>query len=130
VYAKRFGDAELDKAKKAAETAAPAAPSASSASSSAPSSLPLWQRAAKMIQGEPQVADATAFYTHLRERLEREHALPADALAQLGAERAKAIAAALAETGVDSARFSVAGAEAADAPAGKTVPIKLGLAAR
>jgi uncharacterized protein involved in outer membrane biogenesis len=125
VYAKRFGDGELDKAKKAAESAAGAA--------SAPASqrtLPLWQRAANVIQGEPQVSDASAFYNHLRERLEREHALPADALKQLGEERAKVVAAALAESGVDAARAGVGAAEATDSSAGKPVPLKLGLLPR
>jgi hypothetical protein len=135
VYAKRFGGDELDKAKKAAETAAPATSptSAAPAATNAPASrrtLPLWQRAANLIQGEPQVADAGPFYNRLRERLEREHALPADALKQLGEERAKAVAAALAEAGVDPARANVAAAEATDSPAGKPVPLKLGLAAR
>jgi hypothetical protein len=126
VYARRFGDEELDKAKKAAETTAPAS------ASSAPSqrSLPMWQRAANLIQGEPQVADASSFYNNLREKLEREHALPPDALKQLGEERATAVAAALAQAGVDPARASVAGAEATDSPVGKPVPLKLGLAAR
>jgi hypothetical protein len=90
----------------------------------------LWQRAAKMIQGEPQVADASAFYNHLRDRLEREHPLPPDALAQLSAERAKVVAAALAEAGVDATRFAVSAPEAADTPVAKTVPLKLNLAAR
>jgi hypothetical protein len=129
VYAKRFGDAELDKAKKAAEGSAPAASAASSAPPSQ-RSLPLWQRAANLIQGEPQVADAAPFYNRLRERLEREHALPADALKQLGEERAKAVAAVLAQAGVDPARASVAAGEATDSPPGKPVPLKLGLAAR
>jgi uncharacterized protein involved in outer membrane biogenesis len=127
LYAKRFGDAELEKAKKAAESAP--ATSTDSASQNPQAPLPLWQRAAKMIQGEPQVADASAFYNHLRERLEREHPLPPDALAQLGAERAKVIAAALAEAGADAARLSLAHPEAADTPAGKVVPVKLSLAA-
>jgi hypothetical protein len=129
LYAQRFGDAELDKAKQAAESA-PAAEPVASATPASRQSLPLWQRAAKMIQGEPQVADASAFYRQLRERLERERALPPQALAELGAERAKVIADALAQGGVDAARFTVAPPSAADSPAGPVVGVKLGLAAR
>jgi hypothetical protein len=126
VYAQRFGGAELDKAKKDAESA----PATASAASASRAPLPLWQRAAKVIQGEPQVADASAFYIRLRERLEREHPLAPDALAQLGAERAKAIAAVLAQSGVDAARVAVSGAEAADTPVARTVAVKLGLGAQ
>jgi hypothetical protein len=130
VYAKRFGDGALEKAKKEAESAA-AAPAATGAPAApSKSALPLWQRAANLIQGEPQVADATAFYTHLRERLEREQPLPADALPRLGTQRAQAIATAMSQAGVDAARFAVAPPEAADSPPGKPVPLKLGLAAR
>ncbi|HUR89754.1 MAG TPA: hypothetical protein VMZ74_11760 [Ramlibacter sp.] len=83
-----------------------------------------------MMQGEPQVADASAFYKQLRERLERERALPPAALTQLGAERAQAIADALTQSGVDGASYKVGAPEAADSPAAPTVALKLGLAAR
>ena len=64
----RFGDAELDKQKKAAESApAPRRCRGERAgdgkAEAAQAKLPLWQRVGKMIQGEPQVADASAFYT-------------------------------------------------------------------
>jgi hypothetical protein len=123
LYAKRFGDAELDKAKKAAESA-PAAGAASSPS------LPVWQRAVKMVQGEPQVADAGAFYTGLRERLEKEQPLPPDALTKLGADRAQAIEASLTQSGVDASRISTSPPQAVESPPGQPVPLKLGLDAR
>lgn len=119
VYAQRFGDTALSKAKAAAE----AAPSASGP-------VPVWQRVGRFVQGEPQVADSSAFYTQLRERLEREQALPGDALPALAAERAKAIAAALAEAGLGAARVATGAPEAVEAAAGATVPAKLGLDAR
>ena len=60
LYAERFGDAELDKQKKAAESAAAAPQAASASAAAAPAALPLFQRIGKMVQGEPQVADATS----------------------------------------------------------------------
>jgi hypothetical protein len=122
VYEQRFGDAELSKARKAAESA-PAA-------SGAPAPLPVWQRVGKFVQGEPQVADSSAFYRQLRDRLEREEPLPADAMSQLGSQRAKAIVAALVESGVPAARISTGAAAAADGVTGATVPAKLALEAR
>ncbi|MBA2676048.1 DUF748 domain-containing protein [Ramlibacter sp.] len=127
LYAQRFGEAELDKQKKAAEASAAAKPQ-DAASAPQAQALPVWQRVGKMVQGEPQVADAGAFYAQLRERLEREHALPADALSQLGTERARAIAAALAEAGVGAARIVAGAPEDAEVAVGKPVPVKLGLA--
>lgn len=136
LYAERFGKGELDKAVKAAEQAALAAPAGSAASAPNPSSqtapqkLAIWERVGKMIEGEPQVADARAFYRKLQERLEQQQPLPPEALASLGTRRAKAILAALAEAGVDSTR-AVAGASGTiDIERSRTVPIKLGLAAR
>ena len=127
LYAQRFGDAELDKQKKAAESAAPAPAAASAAGApEAKAALPIWQRVGRMIQGEPQVADPTAFYNALRDRLNREQPLPADALARLGAQRAEAIVAALKETGVDPARAVTSPPEKIEAAGGKAIPLKLG----
>jgi uncharacterized protein involved in outer membrane biogenesis len=143
LYAERFGAAELDKQKKAAEGGgAPATPPAENAATAGASvtaeagpavaqqKLPIWQRVGKMIQGEPQVADASAFYRKLRERLEQNQPLAADALTQLGAQRSSAILAALKEDGVDPARAVAAATENISAAAGKPVPLKLGLAAK
>jgi len=136
LYAARFGDAELDKQKKAAENAAaPAAPAAASApgdgkAEAPPEKLALWQRVGKLIQGEPQVADASAFYGKLIERLNQEQPLSEGVLARLGAQRADAVLAALKESGVDAARIAAAAPEKVDGGAGKPVTLKLGLAAR
>ncbi|WP_232251282.1 DUF748 domain-containing protein [Janthinobacterium sp. 1_2014MBL_MicDiv] len=134
LYGERFGKAELDKQKKAAESASPAAASAAAASgASAPAAaakIPVWQRLGKLIEGEPQVADASAFYTGLREQLEARQPLPADALAKLGAQRSAAILAALQQDGTPAARVSAGAPEKTDAAPGKLVGLKLGLAAQ
>ena len=136
LYAARFGEAELDKEKKTAESA-PATAAAAAArtlgagkAEAAQENLPLWQRVGKMIQGEPQVADASAFYAKLLERLNQNQPLPEAALKGLGAQRAEAIAAALKEAGVDSARVAVAAPEPVESSTGKPVSLKLGLAAK
>jgi predicted negative regulator of RcsB-dependent stress response len=92
--------------------------------------LPLWQRVGKIIQGEPQVADASAFYNQLQERLNQNQPLAADALAKLGAQRAEAILAALMEAGVDPARAAAATPEKVESDIGKPVPLKLGLVSK
>ncbi|MES2978370.1 MAG: DUF748 domain-containing protein [Pseudomonadota bacterium] len=129
-YAQRFGDAELDKQKKAAENEA-ASPSSTQAADGKPASaearLPLLQRMGKLVQGEPQVADASAFYNKLRTRLEQEQALPADALTSLGAERARAIVAALTESGIDSTRAQATPSEKITSSDSKAVQVKLAL---
>ena len=135
LYAARFGEAELDQQKKAAERAA-ASPvaAASAAGGSKPDAghdkLALWQRVGKMIQGEPQVADAGAFYGALLERLNKEQPLTEGVLARLGAQRADAVLAALKENGVDATRMAAAAPEKVEGGAGKPVTLKLGLAAR
>ncbi|MQA22083.1 DUF748 domain-containing protein [Rugamonas rivuli] len=130
LYAERFGAAELDKQKKAAESAAPAAATAADANAAAQKKLPILQRLGKMVQGEPQVADASDFYAKLQERLEKNQPLPADALPQLGVKRAAAILAALKDDGVDPAAAHTTAAETVDASAGKPIALKLGLSAK
>jgi hypothetical protein len=83
-----------------------------------------------MIQGEPQVADASAFYGALIERLNREQPLTEGALARLGVQRADAVLAALKESGADAARVAAAPPGKVEGSAGKPVSLKLGLAAR
>jgi hypothetical protein len=134
LYAERFGGAELDKQKKAAEGGA-AAPAAAASmpdtkTEAAQTRLPLWQRVGKLIQGEPQVADASAFYNQLQERLNQNQPLAADALAKLGSRRAEAILAALMEAGVDPARAAAAAPEKVESDVGKPVPLKLGLVSK
>ncbi len=130
MYAERFGAAELDQEKKAAETesSAPAAPEG--ATEAAPEKLSLWARAGKLVQGEPQVADARAFYRKLEQRLIQNHPLAPEALSALGARRSAAIVQAMKEDGVDPARTLAAPPQAIDSTAGRPVPLKLGLAAK
>jgi hypothetical protein len=137
LYAERFGAAELDKQKKAAEGAATVKPAAAEADDEAKAAdpvgqkkLPMLQRLGKIVQGEPQVADASAFYGKLQERLEQNQPLPEGALPQLGAKRAAAIVAALKEAGVNAAAIQTAAPEKTDAAIGKPVALKLGLAAK
>ncbi|GJI98517.1 hypothetical protein RugamoR57_52350 [Duganella caerulea] len=131
LYAERFGAAELDKQKKAAEAAAGAAAGADAAAAdAAQKKLPMLQRLGKLVQGEPQVADATAFYAKLQERLEQKQPLPADALPQLGAKRSAAILAALKGEGVDAAAAQTTGPEPVEGGTGKPVALKLGLSAK
>ncbi|MCM2253146.1 MAG: DUF748 domain-containing protein, partial [Ramlibacter sp.] len=130
LFAARFGDAELDKQKKAAETAAAAAPSgAASSAESAQAKLPMWQRVGKMIQGEPQVADAGAFYKNLLERLNESERLDPQALTQLATNRSNAILALLNEAGVQPARAAATAPEKVSAEAGKPIHLKLSLGA-
>ncbi|WP_232834361.1 DUF748 domain-containing protein [Rhodoferax ferrireducens] len=134
LYAERFGTAELDREKKVAEAGSaasamePAVPDIETGTGQ--EKLPLWQRVGKLIQGEPQVADASAFYRKLQERLDQNQPLAADAFAQLGAQRASAILAALTEVGLDPSRALAVAPEKISADIGKPVSLKLGLAAK
>ena len=134
LYVARFGDAELDKQKKAAESAA-TAPAASASTpdvkaDSGQRTLPLWQRVGKFIQNEPQVADAGAFYGKLLERLNQNQPLAADELTRLGTQRADTILSALKEAGIDSTRAVATPPEKVESASGKPVHVKLGLAGR
>lgn len=148
LYAERFGAAELDKQKKAAERASSSTPASTAASSDAvsaaasaddaagaadaatPKKLPVLQRLGKLVQGEPQVADASAFYGQLQQRLEQSQPLPDGALPELGAKRAAAILAVLNDAGVNVATVKTAAPEMIDAAVGKPVALKLGLSAK
>nr|WP_311197462.1 DUF748 domain-containing protein [Rugamonas brunnea] len=152
LYGERFGSAELDKEKKAAEAAAAApvaasvanaanaakagdaASAANAANAPAPAAaqkkLAVWQKLGKLIQGEPQVADASAFYRTLQTKLEQRQPLPADALTRLGTQRAGAIVAALTEGGVNPASTRATAPEAVAADVGQPVNLKLGLSAK
>jgi hypothetical protein len=146
LYGDRFGSAELDQEKKAAEaaanapavaataTSAGAAPAAAASSTAQPAASPkklaVWQKLGKLIQGEPQVADASGFYRALQTKLEQRQALPADALTRLGTLRASAIVAALTEGGVNPASARTAAPEAVQSGLGQPVNLKLGLSAK
>ncbi|KAB8038614.1 DUF748 domain-containing protein [Janthinobacterium aquaticum] len=120
VYAARLGKAALEAKKKAAEAAAPATAE----------KVPVLQRLGKLIEGEPQVADPSAFYTGLRTELEERQALPADAMATLGRQRSAAIMALLAQQGVAAERLQAGAVEKTEAAPGAPVALKLELAAR
>lgn len=92
--------------------------------------LPMLQRLGKLVQGEPQVADASAFYGKLRERLEQSEPLPEGALPELGSRRAAAIVTALKEAGVDPAAVQAGAPRQTEGGVGKPVALKLGLAAK
>ncbi|RZT11388.1 protein of unknown function [Duganella sp. CF402] len=124
LYAERFGAPELDKQKKAAESAA------GKEEGAAPKKLPVLQRLGKLVQGEPQVADATEFYDKLQERLEQNQPLAKDALPQLGARRAAAVLAVLKEAGASAAAVKSAAPASTDGDAGKPVALKLELSAK
>ncbi|WP_373991335.1 DUF748 domain-containing protein [Duganella sp. BuS-21] len=124
LYAERFGAAELEQQKQAAEGTAVADPAA------AGKKLPVLQRLGKMVQGEPQVADATAFYDQLRERLEKNQPLDKDALPQLGSRRAAAVMVVLKEAGTAPGAATAGSPAAADNDAGKPVALKLELSAK
>lgn len=85
LYTEQFGAAALDQQKNAAKLAAGKAP--------------LVQRLRQLVQGEPQVADTGPFYAALQAQLVQQQVLAPDALAQLGARRAAAIAAQLRQAG-------------------------------
>lgn len=128
LYAERFGDAELDRQKAAAEAAASAGEDGKATPAS--EKLSVWQRAGKLMDGEPQVADTGDFYRSLLERLQQSQPLVADALPRLGAQRANVILLALKEAGVDAASALAAAPEQVGAEAGKPVALKLGLSAK
>ena len=132
LYAERFGVAELDKQKKAAEGVAPVGePAAADLKTGVvQEKLPIWQRVGKLVQGEPQVADASAFYHKLQERLNQNQPLEPETLIRLGAQRTSAILATLKETGVEPARALAAAPEKVNSDVGKPVSLKLALAAK
>lgn len=134
LYGERFGAAALDQQKKAAEAAAVTsvqpAGAAGEAGAGAAKALPVWQRLGKLVQGEPQVADPSAFYNGLRERLEQSEKLAPDTLEQLGKRRAAAILAALQEAGVAAGSVRTGAPEPVDSAAGKPVALKLGLSGK
>jgi len=92
--------------------------------------MSIMQRVTRFAAGEPQVADAQDFYRKLRERLDANQPLGAEALADLGKQRAQAVVAALTEAGVEASRVSAGAPEKVEAAPGRAVPLKLALAAK
>ena len=130
LYVARFGAAELERQKKVAESATPSVKLNDKQADSAKAQLPMLQRLGKLIDGEPQVADASAFYRGLRDRLDREQPLAAEVLSGLAARRATAIIAALKDGGIDPARLHADPVEKISSKVGQSVPVKLVLAAK
>jgi hypothetical protein len=114
----RHGAGEWDKRKVDAEAGAAGKP------------ISMLERATRLTQGEPQVADLAPLYRGIVERLHQSQPLPADALTQLAKRRSDIVAEALKGAGVDAARISQPAPEAVEAPPGSTVLLKLGLASR
>ena len=123
-------DADADANAKVGGADAGTAANANVAGAVAQQKLPVLQRLGKMVQGEPQVADVSAFYGKLQERLEQSQPLPDGALPELGANRAGAILAVLKDAGVDVTTVKTAAPEKTDAAIGKPVALKLGLTAK
>ena len=156
LYAERFGVADLAALKKGAEMAAASSAKAAQPSAGAaadgkppagagPASEPK-EPASKSpaaatppaggkgtgveVPGEPQIADASAFYAQLRQRLEKEQPLAADAITQLGVRRAGSILAALTQDGVTPANVAASPPAPVSGEKGKTIPLKLVLSAK
>lgn len=131
LYTARFGEADLDRQKKAAETAVPAAAATGTAGGRAAKDMvPLWRRVGQLVQGEPQVPDPAGFYQALLRQLNEAQPLPAGAAAALGSRRAEGVVAALQEAGVEKTRVSAGAPEKLQGETGGSVPLKLELAAR
>lgn len=121
LFAERFGKAELDRLRTEAEAKARAAKLPEP---------PLAERVRDFASGAPQIADAREFYRTLLRRLREAQPLPADALAELGRQRALAIVAVLQSAGADPARLAtVADTPSTDADA-RQVKVQLRLAVR
>ena len=154
LYAERFGKDALAQQKLAAEQAggggaadlgpvagngavsASASASAAAAAGGASGKLPLLQRLGKLVQGEPQVADPSAFYAALQAQLVERQELAADALPQLAARRAAAIVAQLklagagAHAGAGTVAVKAGAPEDVTVAPGRPVALALELSAR
>lgn len=77
-----------------------------------------------------QTPDASAVYQRLREQMELNQPLAADALTQLGADRTTAIIAALTQADIDPASVAVTAPEQVASSIDQPVALKLGLTAK
>jgi outer membrane protein OmpA-like peptidoglycan-associated protein len=127
LYAQRFGNAELEKARAAAQNAPPNTAALGASGSGQTQRLSLFEQLRRSMRGEPQVADTGGFYGDLLKRLEQEQSLPPDALARLGQQRAEAVTSALAQAGVPAGRVTTEAPAAVDANEQRMVPLKLAL---
>ncbi|WP_229204926.1 DUF748 domain-containing protein [Duganella sp. Leaf61] len=92
--------------------------------------LPLLQRLGKLVQGEPQVVDPSAFYAALQAQLVEHEKLPADALPQLAARRAAAIVAQLKLAGAGTVAVKAGAPHNLKVAAGRPVALALELSAK
>jgi len=92
--------------------------------------LPLLQRLGKLVQGEPQVADPSAFYAALQAQLVERQELPADALPQLAARRAAAIVAQLKLAGAGTVTVGAGAPHNLKVAADRPVALALELSAK
>ncbi len=130
LYAERFGVADLAAMKKGAEMAAASSAKAAQPSVGAAADGKPATGAGVEVPGEPQIADASAFYAQLRQRLEKEQPLAADAITQLGARRAGSILAALTQDGVTPASVTASPPAPVGGETGKAIALKLVLSAK
>lgn len=120
LYAERFGKEALAQQKLAAEKAAGVAAD----------QPPLLQRLGKLVQGEPQVSDPSAFYAALQAQLVERQALAVDALPQLAARRAAAIVAQVRLAGASAVSVQAGTPENLKVAAGRPVALALQLSAK
>lgn len=121
LYAQRIGEPELARLKEEAEREA-----ASSGGRSG--ELSVVDRIRNFAAGEPQVADASAFYRSLYRGLLESQPIAEGALAELAKQRAAAITSALQAAGVAPDRVAQASAEPTSSAGAKQVTIQLTLA--
>ncbi len=114
----RHGAGEWDQRKAQAEKDAAGAP------------VSMLERAQRITQGEPQVADLGPLYRGIVERLNQSQPLAPEALQQLAKRRSDAIVEALKGAGIESARLVQPSSERVEGAAGKLVSVKLGLSSR
>ncbi len=121
LFAERFGKPELERMRTQAEAKARVAKQPGP---------PLAERIRDLASGATQIVDAREFYRSLLRRLRDAQALPPNALAELGRQRALAIETEMQEAGAAPARLvRIEAAPSADADA-KQVNVQLRLAAR
>ena len=114
----RHGAAEWDQRKVQAEQGAAGTP------------VSMLERAQRITQGEPQVADLGPLYRGIVERLNQSQTLAPEALQQLAKRRSDVIIEVLKGAGVEPARLAQPSSERIDGGAAKVVPVKLGLSSR
>jgi hypothetical protein len=92
----------------------------------------LLQRLGQLVQSEPQFTDPAAFYQGLYLRLQETQTLAADALNQLGVQRALSVSKGLNKAGMSSDRIVLTARGLADNSVSKDGPVQLqlGLVAR